>query len=421
LIVNKRVVYLTKPVNEVKTIVLFSFTLLIIPALSAQTGNKSKLIILNLEEAFSQQQDIPLSTFVDKISYVPLETKPDIVLGRTARFEVTDDFILVKNVGLGQATQILLFDRSTGKFIREIGKPGRGPGEYYGISFLPYNLETKEIYASGPSGEIMVYDVSGKYIEELKKPSWTDPKAPNEFSSRKTVGAESLFDGKTFAGYVINFNGWEDRKLLLFTREGIIKIFPNYMTWTRKDWKRWSSPPGGYDKFYQWDRKLYFIETFCDTLYQVTGEVLLPRYYFNFGKFKAEYSKQEEIVTAALIPNYFFLTDIDENNDYIFIQLSFKRESFTGIVEKKSNKITFIKKSTYGVSGLRDDINGLMDVVPKDFTQKNEMVYLIQPFELFKWFEANPEKAALAKNKLPWLKSIDESSNPVIVIAKCKE
>jgi hypothetical protein len=41
--------------------------------------------------------------------------------------------------------------------------------------------------------------------------------------------------------------------------------------------------------------------------------------------------------------------------------------------------------------------------------------------DLFKWFEANPGKAALARNKLPWLKDVNELSNPVIVIGKCKD
>lgn len=62
-----------------------------------------------------------------------------------------------------------------------------------------------------------------------------------------------------------------------------------------------------------------------------------------------------------------------------------------------------------------------MDVLHTDFTQKNEMVNIIQPVKLMSWLKANPEKAALAKTKLPWLKNIDELSNPIIAIGKCKE
>jgi hypothetical protein len=404
-----------------KSVMAIIFKILFFMSLSAQTKNNSQVKVLNVAESFSNKSEISLSLFVDKISYVPLETKPEIVLGQPAQVEVTDDYIYVKNFGPGQTTQILLFDRNTGKFIREIGKPGRGPGEYKDISSLPFNPEKKEFYASGPLREILIYDINGNYTYKISIPQWRDAKSPDEFNSRIFCTTDNLIDGSTFVGYVCNFSGWEQRKIVLFTKDQIIKIFPNYQTFTRKDFRTIYSPPGSFYKFYKWDNKLYFIETFCDTLYQVTKDLLIPRYYFDYGKFKAPYSKQLEIISSQRTQDYFFLTDIDENKDYIFLQTYFNREKYLGFVEKNSNKITFCKKNTNGVSCLRDDIDGLMDVIPKEFTHKNEMVYLIQPAELFRWFAANPEKAVLAKNKLPWLNKIDVLSNPVIAIAKCKD
>lgn len=49
------------------------------------------------------------------------------------------------------------------------------------------------------------------------------------------------------------------------------------------------------------------------------------------------------------------------------------------------------------------------------------MVYVIQLVKLMSWLKENPEKAGQARNKLPWLKNIDEFSNPIIAIGKCKE
>ena len=42
--------------------------------LLSQSENKSQLITLNLAESFSRQQEVPLSRFVDKITYIPLES-----------------------------------------------------------------------------------------------------------------------------------------------------------------------------------------------------------------------------------------------------------------------------------------------------------------------------------------------------------
>lgn len=62
-----------------------------------------------------------------------------------------------------------------------------------------------------------------------------------------------------------------------------------------------------------------------------------------------------------------------------------------------------------------------MDVIPLDFTYNNEMIYVIEPVKLINWSKENPEKAVLARAKLPWLKNIDEFSNPIIAIGRCKE
>lgn len=410
-----------------KSFMIIVFTILFIQSPCVQSGNKSKMVVLNLAESFSKQQEVFLSRFVNKISYVPLETNRELLISGHARFEVTDEFIIVKNDEVGGKYQILLFDRNTGKFIREIGKQGRGPGEYSTNNYLPFNSVKKELYAQGPSREIIVYDLLGRNIDKIKIPEWIDPKIPKEtnpkFPDFQKIGISSrnMLDSNTFVGYIQNFSGWEKRKLALFSKEGILKIFPNHLTWNRENWKVLYFPPGQFAKFHKWDNKLNFIETFCDTLYQVTKDSLLPRYFFDWGKFNAPYSKQGEVMSHGHIYDYFFLIDIDENKNYIFIRIVYKGNNYTGFIEKRNNSVTFCKIGTSNISGLRDDITGLMDVVPEDFTENNEMVYVIQPVKLINWFKENPEKAEKARNKLPWLKDIDEFSNPIIAIGKCKD
>lgn len=104
----------------------------------------------------------------------------------------------------------------------------------------------------------------------------------------------------------------------------------------------------------------------------------------------------------------------------IFVRINFKRNDYSLFVEKASDKVTFCKLEDSGVSGLKDDISGLTIVTPICFTPNNEMVWVIQPVKLLKWLNANPGKAAIARAKLPWLKDIDEFSNPVIAIGRCR-
>lgn len=412
--------------NKMKTVVLIAFILLIIPTLSGQDGNKSKVTVLNLEEAFSRQQEVPLSRFVDKITYIPLENNPKALIGDVlVNYEVTDEYIIVKN----GTQQLLLFSRKTGEFIREIGKQGRGPGEFGALSNLPYNPVKHELYALNYSGDILVYDLSGKNIDIIKIPYLPDPKLmdiPNltkgleEVFSKIFLRFYNILDTNIFIGYFQNYSGWENRKIIMLTKAGVLKIFPNYLTWDRGLTGGFMNSPGGFAKFYRWDNKVYFLEIFCDTLYEVTKEKLIPRYYFDIGStYKAEYSKQAEV--ASKWYNYYFMQEIKENKNYIFIQFWLKREIYIGFIEKKNNNVTICKIRSSGNSALIDDVSGLMDVVPDHFTHNNEMVYVIKPAKLISWFKENPEKATQARAKLPWLKNIDEFSNPIIAIGKCKE
>jgi len=119
--------------------------------------------------------------------------------------------------------------------------------------------------------------------------------------------------------------------------------------------------------------------------------------------------------------NYSYMLGIDESSKYLFIRILFKGTQYQGYVDKLNNKVTICKLDRSGVSRFKDDVSGLMDVNSVDITENNEMVYVIQPAELIQWFKNNPEKASLARKSFPWIKDIDEFSNPVIAIGICKK
>jgi hypothetical protein len=377
-----------------------------------------------LYESFSRLKEVPLSRFIDKITFIPLENNPQALISDiVVNYEVTNEYVIVKQSTTGKH-QILLFSRETGRFIREIGTQGRGPGEFSMQSYLPYNPVNHELYALNYSRDILVYDLSGKNIDIIKTPYLPDPKmvkprTESELFSKTFLQFYEILDTNIFVGYFQNFSGWENKKIVLLTKEGVLKTFPNYLTWDRGKSSGFMYPPGGFAKFYKWDNKVIFLEIFCDTLYEVTKDRLIPRYYFDPGPYKAEYSKQAEV--ALKWYDYFFMSEIKENKNYIFIQFWLKKEGYLGFLEKKNNDIIICKIGSSGISGLIDDVGGLMDVVPDHFTQNNEMIYVIEPVKLMSWFKKNPEKAVQALKRYPWVKDIDEFSNPIIAIGNCKE
>jgi hypothetical protein len=61
-----------------------------------------------------------------------------------------------------------------------------------------------------------------------------------------------------------------------------------------------------------------------------------------------------------------------------------------------------------------------MDIIPQGVTPNNELTWVIEPIKLLKWLKENPDKARLAESRFPWLNTIDEFSNPIVAVAKCK-
>lgn len=394
-------------------------------ALLAQDGNELKLKNINLALAFSKQHEVPLSKFIENINFIPLETTTSSLIGESADFEVTKDYIIVRQNRTDLKGQMLLFDKNTGKYIREIGKYGKGPGEYFSYCYVPFNPIEKTLYTLNRSRNILVFDLSGKTISEIntRTPSFINSKGKNEKAdlSANNISWVSMLDSDIFVGYVRNNSGKEDKKIVLLSKQGIIKIFPNHMTWNKQGYVLGIGGHSGISQFYRWNNKISYYENFCDTLFYVTKESLIPRYYFDLGSKKIPYSKQGELTMSKFLQlDFILISQIFENSNYIFLKVVQKNKDYLGFVDKNNSNATFCKPNSTSISTFKDDIYNLLDILPDGMTEENEMTFIVEPSKLLKWFKENPEKGSQLKIKQPVLNNIDEFSNPIIAIGKCK-
>ena len=74
--------------------------------------------------------------------------------------------------------------------------------------------------------------------------------------SNKVYRPDIMIDSITFVSYARNILGWEDKKLVLFTKDTIVKTFPNYLTWTRNNWNRIAGMKTA--NFYRWNNNPVF-------------------------------------------------------------------------------------------------------------------------------------------------------------------
>ena len=134
-----------------------------------QTAKKSgpDLATIDVIAGLKQEKEFRLSELVDSIEYIKLETSKECLVSNASKV-IGKKYILLLN---HQPQQIMLFDRG-GKFLRQIGKIGKGPGEYtypYHIDLSPD--EDKIIAFDMAQNLILEYSTDGSFLASHKSPS----------------------------------------------------------------------------------------------------------------------------------------------------------------------------------------------------------------------------------------------------------
>lgn len=102
---------------------------------------------------------LPLSYLVRNLEIIPLDTCSEALNKPEATVSVSEHYISLANYD----TPIQLFDRKTGKYIRQIGNVGQGPEEYFSASNVQID-EVNQSILTHSSGYILRYGMTGEYI-----------------------------------------------------------------------------------------------------------------------------------------------------------------------------------------------------------------------------------------------------------------
>ena len=131
--------------------------------------NPEGLVSVNYAD-LKQGEDILISDWVGEPEFIALESRPEAL--------VTGGLLTVSDHYIGayrknDESVFKLFDRATGKYLRDIGSIGRGPGEYTGISSAQIDEAGGKVWISTiDKNKIYSYDIStGRLIADIKLPA----------------------------------------------------------------------------------------------------------------------------------------------------------------------------------------------------------------------------------------------------------
>lgn len=187
---------------------------------------------------FKNYKEIKLSHIADSVEYVKLENLPEGLVKQAWSVHVTDSFIFV-----AQYNSLLQFDRK-GKFIRQIGKKGRGPSEYINVFGLSVNGHDHRLYVNaGRLKRIQVYDFQGEYKTSHKY-----------FSNREF----DMLDSVKVVSSIENFHGQEPLKLLVTGPDlDTLATLPNTLKYPFQK-ESFMISTSFEKRFYRWNGILHF-------------------------------------------------------------------------------------------------------------------------------------------------------------------
>lgn len=147
-----------------------------LPTVAAEVKTNGTTLMVCDWTAVKDSIHLPLSYFIEDLDIVKLDNK-DEALVRNSSVTVSDNYILIH---CSQNIPFKLFDRK-GKFLRNIGSVGNGPGEYTQVG--PFQLDEKHdrIYLMPWNAtKLITYNLNGELqkniplIDEAEK--WMLPK-----------------------------------------------------------------------------------------------------------------------------------------------------------------------------------------------------------------------------------------------------
>ncbi|HBB90347.1 MAG: hypothetical protein A2X22_11565 [Bacteroidetes bacterium GWF2_49_14] len=130
------------------------------------------LIHFDVDVAVNNPMQLRMSDFILDIEYVPLETRKEGIIGRIGPVIPTRKYLVTQ----GFEQEIFLFTQA-GKFVRQIGRFGQGPGEYSNMAnHFTWDEKSKELVLFDQrSASLLFYTEDGQWIRTAKlpvRPEW---------------------------------------------------------------------------------------------------------------------------------------------------------------------------------------------------------------------------------------------------------
>jgi hypothetical protein len=356
------------------------------------------------------------------VSYIPLETNKDCLIGNSFSFPTfTKEYIFIETGGI-----VLQFDKQ-GKFVRRINKNGQGPNECYAREFAVCEKKESIYIFDNWNLSVYIFDFSGKHIKTIKNP-FPDKKVGIELErSPSNINCDK--EGNIFYSFD-NARGDMKYKYAVVNDNGeILHKSPNYIKYNL--YMPIISTSVGFSPIYEVGDDCYYSYNFNDTIFRINNEdyttsaayiIKLPNRLSLEDYMRVNADDINSSSLSGKIKFHFTKGD----KQYLYICLG------TNIYSKDSKH--FFSRYNIQTKQLMENINiavkndwdGGMDVnMLNDYQQENRVYTMLQPFKMKEMLAngVNKEEAKYPEKQKAFKEMVDnmeEDDNPFIMIVKLK-
>jgi len=356
------------------------------------------------------------SSFYSRVKYVPLETTDESQIGKIEHIEIFNDTLLIFDSESAKA--IFVFDQG-GKFIRKIGKTGRGPGEWVQpVSFSVDKKNRELMILDGSLQKVFRYSISGKFLSQISL-------SGNEirshciecYNDKIFLDAKLVSQSKSYPGYLLReidtkgqtINKWFDTRY-------------------NKGWNQGENPwyLNGSGTLYSSPTGIKYVDLFMDTIFSINSNGISPfialksKDLFSADRIAEMLNSNSSMVSflrAAQNGNGIFaIRSYVENDDlirFLFSQGSYYREI---IISKKTMIPVCLKRVINDIIFRTEH-----DMYFPDFYCGEKNIIVGKVNNLVHFQEClRTEETNLTEEEKAGLLSIQPADNPLLIILQTK-
>jgi hypothetical protein len=339
-----------------------------------------------------------LSDFANNIKYIPLETNDSCLLSNISYLCLTQENIFISD------TKVLYQFDENGRFIRQIGKIGRGPGEHGSRIKFAVDELNNEIYILSDPSFISVYNFeTGKFIRN--------------FDYNFQIASFEVFSHSDLVLFTKEFNALRDISSLndVYLSDNLGNLIDSIPD---KERLKNRNNVAGYVHLYKNDQELFYMGTFKNILYRLDeGLNKIPYVNFNLDN---KISWEELIIEPNMgnkLDDFIIIYKPLENLNYFFLTIQI------GVPQNREERVLrnmlYNKKSgeLFPTIGFINDVDMGMTFWPQ-FINQNKMIGFYQAFEIIDFVQSNKETINFSNKFLKLIDSLKIEDNPVLVIVE---